>query len=104
MKQLKIAIIFVFGLLTIISFIPTFFETNAQKLDEYQWNLPKGFPTPIVPKDNPMTNAKVELGRHLFYDTRLSINEKTSCATCHLQEKAFTDGKKNAVGTTGENG
>lgn len=79
--------------------------TNAQKSivsADYQWRLPKTFPTPIVPADNPMTEAKVELGRHLFYDTRLSINEKTSCATCHLQSLAFTDGKKVSVGTTGQ--
>ncbi len=59
----------------------------------YSWNLPKGFPKPHVPADNPMTAAKVELGRHLFYDTRLSINRKDSCATCHKQELAFTDGR-----------
>lgn len=49
-----------------------------------------------------MTAAKVELGRHLFYDTRLSVNGKQSCASCHEQAKAFTDGKARAVGTTGE--
>ena len=63
---------------------------------DYQWNLPKGFPKPYVPADNPMTAAKVELGRYLFYDTRMSVNGKASCATCHKQELAFTDGR--AVG------
>jgi cytochrome c peroxidase len=43
---------------------------------DYQWNLPKGFPKPYVPADNPMTAAKVELGRYLFYDTRMSVNGK----------------------------
>ncbi|MBK7601801.1 MAG: di-heme enzyme [Acidobacteria bacterium] len=64
--------------------------------------MPAGFPAPKVPKDNPMTAAKVELGRHLFYDTRLSVNGKQSCASCHEQAKAFTDGKARAEGTTGE--
>jgi cytochrome c peroxidase len=68
----------------------------------YSWSLPKGFPKPRVPADNPMTAPKVELGRHLFYDTRMSVNGKASCATCHKQELAFTDGKMVAVGTTGE--
>lgn len=68
----------------------------------YAWNLPKGFPMPYVPPDNPMTAAKVELGRYLFYDTRLSINGKSSCATCHKQELAFTDGRAVGRGTTGE--
>src|SRR5579862_8771209 len=74
----------------------------AESGDGYAWNLPKGFPKPPVPADNPMTSAKVELGRHLFYDTRLSANGKTSCATCHKQELAFTDGRAVGVGATGE--
>src|SRR5262249_37682551 len=73
-------------------------ETNSA----YAWNLPKGFPRPYVPADNPMTVAKVELGRYLFYDTRLSVNGKSSCGTCHQQELAFTDGKPVGVGATGE--
>lgn len=68
----------------------------------YVWNLPKGFPRPLVPADNPMTAAKVELGRHLFYDNRMSVNGRASCATCHKQELAFTDGKPVSTGTTGE--
>lgn len=69
---------------------------------DYQWNLPKGFPKPNVPADNPMTRAKVELGRYLFYDTRMSANGKASCATCHRQELAFTDGRAVGLGATGE--
>jgi cytochrome c peroxidase len=70
--------------------------------DDYAWNLPKGFPKPYVPADNPMTAAKVELGKYLFYDTRLSVNGKSSCATCHKQEFAFTDGRAVGLGATGE--
>src|SRR6202034_70065 len=69
---------------------------------DYQWNLPKGFPKPYVPADNPMSAAKVELGRYLFYDTRMSVNRKQSCASCHKQELAFTDGRAVGVGATGE--
>jgi cytochrome c peroxidase len=56
----------------------------------------------VVPPDNPMSAAKVELGRYLFYDQRLSFNGQESCATCHRQELAFTDGRAHAVGTTGQ--
>jgi cytochrome c peroxidase len=49
-----------------------------------------------------MTAAGVELGRHLFYDTRLSGNGTQACATCHRQGLAFTDGRARAVGSTGE--
>ena len=48
-----------------------------------------------------MSAAKVELGRHLFYDKRMSVNGRESCATCHQQERAFTDGRARAEGTTG---
>jgi cytochrome c peroxidase len=77
-------------------------DAAAGSGDTYSWDLPKGFPKPRVPASNPMTAAKVELGRYLFYDTRLSVNGKASCATCHKQELAFTDGRVVSVGTTGE--
>ncbi len=73
-----------------------------QELGPFVWDLPAGFPLPLVPEDNPMTLAKVELGRHLFYDQRLSANMTSSCATCHRQELAFTDGRAQALGSTGE--
>lgn len=69
---------------------------------DWVWSLPAYFPTPKVPADNPMTVAKVELGRFLFYDRRLSGNGQQACAGCHLQDKAFTDGRARAVGSTGE--
>jgi cytochrome c peroxidase len=68
----------------------------------YEWNLPPGLPKPVVPADNPMTAEKVELGRHLFYEKRLSITGKHSCASCHEQKLAFTDGKPVGIGATGE--
>ncbi|MEL7061380.1 MAG: MbnH family di-heme enzyme [Acidobacteriota bacterium] len=70
--------------------------------DDYAWDLPPGFPPPRVPEDNPMTAAKVELGRHLFYDRRLSGNGQQSCADCHHQHLAFSDGLALARGSTGE--
>ena len=70
--------------------------------DSFQWHLPEGQPIPAVPADNPMSDAKVELGRLLFYDTRLSVNKTTSCASCHLQQLAFTDGRSRSIGATGE--
>ena len=63
---------------------------------------PAGFPQPIIPVDNPLTPEKARLGRYLFYDKRLSVNGTTSCATCHHQELAFTDGLARAKGATGE--
>ncbi|MFT6399120.1 MAG: cytochrome c peroxidase [Bradymonadia bacterium] len=68
----------------------------------WTWELPGGFPEPVVPDDNPMSDAKIELGRFLFYDTRLSLNETQSCGSCHLQEFAFSDGLPQGIGSTGE--
>ncbi len=70
--------------------------------DVYTWDLPSHFPEPLVPEDNPMSVAKVRLGRRLFYDTALSGNGTQSCASCHEQSLAFTDGKAFAEGSTGE--
>lgn len=64
--------------------------------------VPLGFPAPPVPEGNPVTLEKIELGRHLFYDVRLSGNQTQSCASCHEQARAFTDGRVVAVGSTGE--
>jgi cytochrome c peroxidase len=67
----------------------------------YRWQLPSGMIPPAVPADNPMSEAKVELGRYLFFDRRLSVNGTQSCATCHEPARAFTDGVALPKGATG---
>ena len=69
---------------------------------DYEWDLPSWVPRPVVPADNPMTAEKVELGRRLFYEPRLSATGNFSCASCHVQALAFTDGKALSVGATGQ--
>jgi len=64
--------------------------------------VPRWFPVPRIPVDNPISEAKVELGRSLFFDERLSGNGTYSCGSCHQQALAFTDGLAHAVGSTGE--
>lgn len=76
---------------------------NTQNSPEtFDWQLPNWVPKPVVPADNPMTAAKVELGRHLFYEPRLSVTGDFSCASCHLQRLSFSDGKVLPAGATGE--
>ncbi|MEE8585787.1 MAG: MbnH family di-heme enzyme [Acidobacteriota bacterium] len=70
--------------------------------DSYPWRLPQGFPPPPVPPANPVRPEKVELGRRLFYDRRLSGNQSYSCASCHRPELAFSDGLAQAIGSTGQ--
>jgi cytochrome c peroxidase len=51
-----------------------------------------------IPADNPMTAAKVELGKQLYYDKRLSGDGTRSCYSCHVKEHGLTDGKPTAIG------
>ena len=63
---------------------------------------PLGLPSVPVPADNPLTRAKIELGRKLFFDRRLSINDTLSCATCHIPEQGFTNNElRTPVGVEG---
>lgn len=73
---------------------------QGKQIRPFRWQLPLGFPVPSVPADNPMSYEKVELGRLLFYDTRLSGNQTFSCASCHEQALAFTDGLGRSIGST----
>lgn len=81
---------------------PGSIPTGPSPSTGFEWQLPAGFPRPEVPPDNPITSAKVTLGRFLFHDRRLSGNGTYSCATCHRQELAFTDGRAQSIGSTGE--
>jgi cytochrome c peroxidase len=88
------------GVLIILALLLVIFWQSSNN-DEYRWDLAAGMPVPAVPVNNPMSGAKVQLGRLLFYDQRLSVNTTTSCASCHLQSLAFTDGLPKSVGATG---
>ncbi len=57
-----------------------------------------------VPEDNPITGEKIDLGRRLFHDRRLSRDESLSCASCHNPERAFSDDKPVSVGVFGRKG
>ena len=65
-------------------------------------NPPLGLGRPDIPTDNPITKAKLELGRQLFFDRRLSHNNTFSCAMCHIPEQGFTSHElATAVGVEG---
>jgi cytochrome c peroxidase len=75
---------------------------GAYVQSRYDFGLPAWAPAPLEPEGNPTTAAKVELGRRLFYDTRLSRDGTMSCASCHRQELAFTDGRATSPGVSGD--
>ena len=62
---------------------------------------PAGFVRMSIPADNPLTHEGIALGRRLFYDPVLSADSSISCATCHLPELSFSDGKRVSRGLEG---
>jgi cytochrome c peroxidase len=77
------------------------FGTTLPAHAKYEWALPQWLPEPVVPPDNPITAAKVLLGRYLFYDPRLSVSGTVACATCHQQRFAFSSGPRPIAGVSG---
>lgn len=64
---------------------------------------PLGLPAVPVPPDNPVTEDKVQLGRKLFFDRRLSANKTLSCAMCHIAEQGFAQNElKTPAGIEGK--
>src|SRR5262245_54195871 len=90
------------GLALVMGVCAALFAGGARADTPYELDLPRGFPDPRIPEDNPLTWEKIELGRFLFFDTRLSGNQTFACASCHQPDKAFTDGRPQAVGSTGD--
>jgi len=68
----------------------------------WKWQLPPGFPEPIVPEDNPMSEAKVALGKLLFVERGLAVNGALSCADCHHERNYFVDNVIAPTGALGE--
>ena len=80
-------------------------ETGATEATEEEiralLGVPEHLQTPAYPAFNVPTEAKIELGRRLFYDPRLSWNETLACSGCHEQALAFADGLRTPTGSTG---
>jgi cytochrome c peroxidase len=68
----------------------------------YDLNLPLHFPEMPIPAHNPITIEKVNLGRTLFFDPRLSIDNTVSCSSCHKQAFAMSDDVQFSVGVGGQ--
>ena len=68
--------------------------------------IPLGLPTTLpIPQNNPLTPEKIDLGRRLFFDRRLSPNDTMSCAMCHIPAQGFTANEARlAVGINGKTG
>lgn len=68
----------------------------------YPFKMPRHFPRPNLPNDYPLTKERIRLGRELFFETALSKNTATSCASCHPAQTAFADNTPRSFGFLGE--
>ncbi len=114
---------FVIAILAIITFVSASFiqrqdKISAAKLRKLYSQSPDKWPAPTIDAgvqwkelgilpESPLEKNKdslkhiIELGKALFFDTRLSGSEKISCATCHQPELNWTDGKEKSIGHEG---
>ena len=97
------------GVILILSSFPVLVSAaDSPKSSTFEIRIPRGLTHDLwlyfVPADNPMSAEKVELGRKLFFDTRLSADGTVSCASCHDPKRAFTDGKPLAEGINARRG
>jgi len=96
-------------LLSVLTLSITALFAQAQTTAAPETNPPAanpllGLPPVPIPADNPQTPAKIALGDKLFHDARFSIDGTVSCATCHSEKHAFTDGKQFSTGHHGLTG
>ena len=95
-------IYYIFTTVILISLTACHEDSTSESQPISSIETPVSFPALGYPADNVPTKERVSLGRHLFYDQRLSGNQTYSCGTCHQQEFAFTDGLAVALGSTNE--
>lgn len=107
MRKLSILSVIVLSIVLVVSCQKDQKETineNGHNPTFVSIDIPEGFARPMpIPADNPTTEEGIELGRHLFYDKRLSRDNTISCACCHKQEAAFADpGRQFSIGVDGQ--
>jgi len=76
----------------------------ATAAEEVVLPVPPGVLAPEVPAENPLTAAKVELGKKLYFDARLSKDDTVACATCHDPAHAFAEPRPVSIGVGGASG
>jgi cytochrome c peroxidase len=83
-------------------------EADAKAIHDetYEIAVPAGLPpvASVIPAANPMTKGKVELGKQLYFDQRISKDATVSCASCHDPAKGWTDNAPTSTGIKGQKG
>jgi cytochrome c peroxidase len=82
------------------------FLSQSEAQGPYKLKLPLGLQeeAAYIPPDNPLTSEKIDLGRQLYFDGRLSADGTVSCAFCHAPDKGFSDGRPTSTGIKGQVG
>ena len=80
------------------------FSASLSAGDSEVIKTPKGLAPLKLPDENPLTQAKIELGKQLYFDPRLSVDNTVSCASCHDPEKGWSNGERFATGVRGQKG
>lgn len=79
-----------------INIVDDFSNTSPYNLD-----IPPFFPPMDIPGNNPLTNESVLLGKYLFWEKKLSLDNSISCGSCHLPQNSFSDHNRYSVGVGG---
>jgi len=105
-KVFQIKVRWVSALVGLFFLVSTPMVYGATSQVSYRPEMPLGLDDEAfkVPADNPITKEKVELGRLLFFDKRLSANNTIACASCHIPALAFTDGQPVSTGINSQQG
>jgi len=84
--------------------IVSIYSLACSGIQDYKIDLPDYFPQLIIPKNNLLTNKKIELGKRLFNDRNISIDSTIMCASCHKRDLAFADSVSISPGIKGRLG
>lgn len=105
MKKISVPFLILLTPLFILVFSPEY-GIRASEGRNYPFEFPLGLDPDVfrVPEDNPITAEKIELGKLLYFDPRLSADDTISCATCHHPQKGFSDGLPASKGINGQTG
>jgi len=80
------------------------FALSNATAQDYELEIPAGLKNMRIPRDNPLTKAKIELGKQLYFDPRLSRDNTISCASCHDPKQGWSNGAAFATGIDGQVG
>jgi len=74
------------------------------KFTPYRFTMSGVFPVPDLPRDNPLLEERVALGRALFHEQKLSRDNSLACASCHVEAAALTDSRRYSLGVESRTG